>query len=81
MGTLSVENKTAYVTGGARGIGKAVALGLAENGADVAIVDIDMDTAGAVVKEIEGLGRRSMAISCDVTDPADVGEMVEKNYL
>ena len=78
MGTLRLENKTAYVTGGARGIGKAVAMGLAENGADVAIVDIDMETAASVVSEIEGMGRRAMAVSCDVTDPVDVAAMVDK---
>ncbi len=77
MSTLRLEKKTAYVTGGARGIGKAVALGLAKNGADVAIVDIDMEAASEVVKKIEAMGRRSMAISCDVTDPDDVNDMVD----
>ena len=76
MSTLNGKNKTAYVTGGARGIGKAVAMGLARNGADVAIVDIDRDTAAAVAADIKGLGRRSMAISCDVTNPPDVTAMV-----
>ncbi len=76
MGTL--KNKISYVTGGARGIGKSVALGLARSGADVAVVDIDMKTAEGVVREIEALGMRSMAVSCDVTDPADVSAMVEK---
>lgn len=78
MSTFNLENKTAYVTGGARGIGKAAALGLAENGADVAIVDIDMDSARAVAKEIEHRGRRSLAISCDVTNPEDVQAMAGK---
>ena len=78
MNNFSLENKTAYVTGGARGIGKAVALGLAGNGADVAIVDIDMDAAAEVVKEIEAMGCRSMAISCDVTNPSDVEAMVSR---
>ena len=76
MSTLNGKNKTAYVTGGARGIGKAVALGLARNGVDVAIVDIDRDAAAAVAAGIKGMGRRSMAISCDVTDPSDVTAMV-----
>ncbi len=73
-----LTDKIAYVTGGARGIGKAVALGLAHAGADVAIADIDMETAGVVVKEIEALGRRSMAISCDVTNPESCQAMVDK---
>ncbi|MDC7239704.1 MAG: SDR family oxidoreductase [Spirochaetales bacterium] len=78
MNNFSLENKTAYVTGGAKGIGKTVALGLAGNGADVAIVDIDMDAASEVVKEIEAMGRRSMAISCDVTSADDVETMVNR---
>ena len=73
-----LSNKTAYVTGGARGIGKAVALGMAKAGADVAIADIDVVTAEAVVKEIEAMGRRSMAISCDVTSPESAQAMVDK---
>jgi len=76
MSTFNLENKTAYVTGGARGIGKVVALGLARSGADVAIVDVDIETAASVVDEIKSLGRRSLAISCDVTNPQEVQAMV-----
>ncbi|MDA3957374.1 glucose 1-dehydrogenase [Oceanispirochaeta sp.] len=78
MITSNLENKTAYVTGGARGIGKTVALGLARNGADVAIVDIDLETASRVSDEIKAMGRRSMAISCDVTSADDVQAMVDR---
>lgn len=76
MNNFSLENKTAYVTGGASGIGKTVALGLAGNGADVAIVDINPEAGAAVVEEIQKMGRRSMFISCDVTNPEDVDAMV-----
>lgn len=78
MNDFSLKGKTAYITGGASGIGKAVALGLAGNGADVAIVDINMEAAASVVDEIKAMGCRSMAISCNVTNPADVKSMVEK---
>ncbi|QEN09734.1 SDR family oxidoreductase [Oceanispirochaeta crateris] len=77
MITFNLESKTAYVTGGARGIGKTVALGLAKNGADVAIVDIDLKMATSVAEEIKAMGRRSLAISCDVTNPEDVQSMVD----
>jgi NAD(P)-dependent dehydrogenase (short-subunit alcohol dehydrogenase family) len=77
MITFNLENKTAYVTGGARGIGKTVALGLAKNGADVAIVDIDLKMATSVAEEIKAMGRRSLAISCDVTNAEKVQSMVD----
>ena len=78
MNDFSLKGKTAYVTGGASGIGKAVSLGLAGNGADVAIVDINLDAAASVVDEIKAMGCRSIAISCDVTNPSDVDAMVGK---
>lgn len=63
---LTLEGKTVLVTGGSRGIGKAIALTLAGYGADVAITYArSADAAEEVVKEIEGKGRRSMAIQAD----------------
>lgn len=70
-------NKTAYVTGGAGGIGKVVALGLAHEGVDVAIVDIDLEGSQKVSKEIEKMGRRSLAIQCDVTSEESVQKMMD----
>lgn len=70
-------NKTAYVTGGAAGIGKVVSLGLAKEGMDVAIVDVDLEGARKVSKEIEEMGRRSLAIQCDVTSEEGVQKMVD----
>jgi NAD(P)-dependent dehydrogenase (short-subunit alcohol dehydrogenase family) len=78
MNNFNLDKKTAYVTGGASGIGKAVALGLAANGADVAIVDINPEAGATVVKEIQKMGRRSIFISCDVTNPEDVDVMVNR---
>lgn len=78
MNNFNLDNKTAYVTGGASGIGKAVALGLAGNGADVAIVDINPEAGAVVVEEIKKMGCRSMFISCDVTKPEDVNSMVNR---
>jgi len=78
MNYFDLSGKTAYVTGGARGIGKAVAIGLADHGADVAIVDIDTKEAENVVSLIRAKGRESMIIGCDVTKQADVQSMVDK---
>ncbi|MFJ7328237.1 SDR family NAD(P)-dependent oxidoreductase [Streptomyces cyaneofuscatus] len=61
--------RAALVTGGSRGIGAAVALRLAEAGADVAITYVrDEEAARAVVAKIEGVGRRAVALRCDAAD-------------
>lgn len=80
MGILdrfSLAGRTAMVTGGGQGIGQALAHALAEAGADVAIVDLNPDTAALVAGEVEALGRRSLAIQADVTQVDDVSRAVE----
>ena len=75
---MRLDGKKGFVTGAARGIGKCTALAFAEAGADVAIVDIDMETAHRTALEIaEATGRKVIAIECDVTDEAQVEKMVE----
>jgi NAD(P)-dependent dehydrogenase (short-subunit alcohol dehydrogenase family) len=73
---MRLTGKIAIVTGGAAGIGKAIALALADEGADVAIADIQDAKAQAVAQAIAGKGRRSLAIHCDVGDSAQVDAMV-----
>ncbi|NQT60732.1 MAG: SDR family oxidoreductase [Bacteroidetes bacterium] len=75
---LNLQGRTAFVTGGARGIGKAAALGLAESGADVAIVDIDLSKAEETAEVLRKTGSRTLAIKCDVTDPQNVTEMIQQ---
>ncbi|HSK91354.1 MAG TPA: SDR family oxidoreductase [Euzebyales bacterium] len=58
----------AVVTGAARGIGRAVAVGLAGRGADVACLDIDAEGAGETAAAVEEAGSRAVALTCDVTD-------------
>jgi 3-oxoacyl-[acyl-carrier protein] reductase len=73
MSRFSLSGKCAVVTGGSRGIGRAIALGLAEAGADVMITYRERrDKADAVVKEILSLGRRAKAVAMDVTNPASI---------
>jgi (S)-1-phenylethanol dehydrogenase len=62
--------KVAVITGGARGLGQAYALRLAEDGCDIAIGDLD--EASETVSRIEAVGRRAISIVCDVSKPSDV---------
>jgi NAD(P)-dependent dehydrogenase (short-subunit alcohol dehydrogenase family) len=75
---MNLDNKIAIVTGAGQGIGKAIAIRLANAGADVAIMDLNMDAAAAVAQEIEGIGRRSLPVQADVSQSDDVNAAVEK---
>lgn len=66
----------AIVTGGARGIGAAVALRLAQDGHDVAVLDLDAAACADTVAAVEGAGRRGLAVGADVTDEAAVDAAV-----
>src|SRR6185312_9401777 len=73
MSRFSLAGKNAVVTGGSRGIGRAIALGLAETGADVLITYREQRSeAEQVVKTIEAAGRRAKAVAMDVTDRASI---------
>jgi 2-hydroxycyclohexanecarboxyl-CoA dehydrogenase len=69
---MILDGKTALVTGGGRGIGRAIALGLARAGAQVAVLDILKDHADAVRREIEALGVKGLALGADLTRRAEV---------
>ena len=75
--SLKLKDRVALVTGGAQGIGKAVALLLARNGADVVISDINLEKAEETAKEIETIGRKASAIKVDVANLDQVESMVE----
>jgi 3-oxoacyl-[acyl-carrier protein] reductase len=78
MFVVDLQGRVALVTGGGRGIGKAIALGLAEDGADVAVnYRRDADAAQQTVKEIEALGRRASAYAASVDDYAQCEGMVK----
>jgi len=77
---FSLEGLVAFVTGAGRGIGKALALGLAQAGADVAVSDLprQMNEARDVQREIDGLGRKSGAYALDVRDIAAIQRVVDQ---
>ena len=74
---MKLEGKVAMVTGAGQGIGKAIALGLAREGADVVVNDISLETASGVADEIKAMGRQALAIKADVTQSKEVNEMVK----
>ena len=74
--SFDLTGKTALVTGASRGIGRALALGLAGAGADVALSARDADALKEVQTQIEALGRRSVVIPADVLDPEACRELV-----
>jgi NAD(P)-dependent dehydrogenase (short-subunit alcohol dehydrogenase family) len=75
---MRLDGKKGFVTGGARGIGKSVTLALCEAGADIAIVDTDVDEARKTAAWIaEQTGRDVFSVKTDVTNPNDVDSMIE----
>lgn len=75
---FDLTGKVAVVTGGAGGIGHALALGLADSGADVAVASRKLEHLEEVAKEIEAKGRKAFAVSVDVVDEKSVADMVKK---
>ena len=75
---MLLESKVAVVTGGAQGIGKADALALADEGAHVAVMDINAEKAEETCHEVASKGVKSIAIPTDVGDPVQVGRSMEK---
>ena len=73
---MTLKGKAALVTGGGRGIGRAIALGLAREGAQVAVLDILKDNATAVGREIEAMGVKGLALGVDLTRRAEVDRAV-----
>jgi len=73
---MKLRGKTALVTGGGRGIGRAIALGLAQEGAQVAVLDILADSAAAVAREIEATGVKALALPADLTKRAQVDRAI-----
>lgn len=75
---MLLKDRVAVITGGAKGMGKGIALKFAEEGASVAITDIDIKEAEATAAEIAAKGAQGLAIKCDVTDESQVKAAVEQ---
>src|SRR5215470_16474169 len=73
---FELSGKRGYVTGAGSGLGRAIALGLAEAGAAVVASDINLATAEEVTKEIQAQGGRAMALCTDISKKAEVEELV-----
>ena len=74
---MTLNGKVALVTGAAQGIGRGIALRLANEGADIAIVDIHTDKMDDVAAEVEALGRKATTFKADISNRAEVYAAVE----
>jgi NAD(P)-dependent dehydrogenase (short-subunit alcohol dehydrogenase family) len=77
---FDLAGRVALVTGGSRGLGREACLALAAHGADVIVVSRKLDACEAVAREVEALGRRTLAISCHLGRWAEIDAMVERVY-
>ncbi|MBS3994610.1 MAG: 3-oxoacyl-[acyl-carrier-protein] reductase [Alkaliphilus sp.] len=74
---MKLLGKTAIVTGGSRGIGKAIAIKLAEQGANIVVnYSSSPESANEVIRMIEAIGRQGIAIKADVSNPSEVEELI-----
>jgi NAD(P)-dependent dehydrogenase (short-subunit alcohol dehydrogenase family) len=74
---LDLKGKSAVVIGGTSGIGRAIALGLAEAGADIAPTSRRLDQVEATAREVEALGRRALRAASDVTDRTSLQQVLD----
>lgn len=74
---MKLKDKVAIVTAGGRGIGRGIALCLAEEGADVVVNSFHQETAASVAQEIKAMGRRSLVVPGDVTQIPVINQVVQ----
>jgi 3-oxoacyl-[acyl-carrier protein] reductase len=75
---MRLKDKKAIVTGAGQGIGRSIALKMAQEGADVVIAEMNSDSGNQTKKEVEALGRRALFIAVDVADQRQAKGMVEE---
>jgi 3-oxoacyl-[acyl-carrier protein] reductase len=75
---MRLKGRVALITGGGQGIGRSIALKLAREGSDIAVVDVNFEKARDVAGEAEALGRKTLALKVDVSVPKETEEMTER---
>lgn len=75
---MKLEGQTAIVTGASRGLGRSIALALAEEGASVVLAARSGQRLNEVAAQIEGLGREALVVRCDVREPEQVAQLIER---
>ena len=78
--SFDLSGKTALVTGASRGIGQAIAVGMAKAGADIVAVASCAENAADTVAAVEALGRKALALGCDQSSPEAIKAAAEKAY-
>ena len=74
---FDLTDRVALVSGAASGLGKAMATGLAEAGADLVLADINPDGLATTAKELAAPGRRTLPVTCDMSQPEQIRTMFE----
>ncbi|MDH4028335.1 MAG: SDR family NAD(P)-dependent oxidoreductase, partial [Nitrospirota bacterium] len=69
---MRLEGMNALITGAARGIGRSIALGMASEGANICITDVNIESAEATAKEVKALGVKAVAVKLDISNQQDV---------
>ena len=75
---MKLKDKVAVVTGGAQGIGRAVALGMGREGAKVVLADLQAEKAELVARELQSIGTEALAVGVDVADESSVKQMATR---
>ena len=77
---MKLQGKVAIVTGGAQGIGRAIALGLGREGAKVVIADVQSDKAKSVAAEVQALGTEALAVETNVANESSVKQLASETF-
>ncbi|HZH85418.1 MAG TPA: SDR family NAD(P)-dependent oxidoreductase, partial [Phototrophicaceae bacterium] len=75
---MQLKDKVAVITGGAQGIGRAICLGMAREGAHVVVADLQADKAKSVVAELQGIGAETISIEVNVANEISVKRLAEQ---
>jgi len=75
---LRLKDKVVIITGGAQGLGRAYALGMADEGAKLVVADINLEAAEVTARDIEAKGREALALKTDVSSPESTQEMAKR---